>query len=217
MFVIGLIVLVVPVRRSPVAKETPSATAAGLTTVTERITYERIVRDMLSEAVRKLSRYEGAEQLGGLSLALEYRTEFGTKVGAAVMNGTGEYVAIHVEHSFTQVSLMEMSYAVRLVTGLSCKPKAFKLLFISNQKPHNELDVRYLNHSFRSGAFSYLQVTGPEDFPKVVEAIRAAFQIHSLRQKEPLPAPITGLQFGLQFLCVQRCLHPSTLPCNLLL
>jgi hypothetical protein len=49
--VIVLIVLVLPVRKSSVGKEA-SATAVGLVTVTERIMYERMVRDMLSESVR---------------------------------------------------------------------------------------------------------------------------------------------------------------------
>jgi hypothetical protein len=48
------------------AQAAPSAAAAGLGVVTERITYERMVRKMLSEAVRELNRFEGAERLGGL-------------------------------------------------------------------------------------------------------------------------------------------------------
>jgi hypothetical protein len=178
MLVIGLIVLVLPIRKSPVDKEASSATAVGLATVTERILYERMVRDMLSEAVRELSRYEGAEQLGGLNLVLEYRTAFDTKVDAAVVSGRGEYVAIQVKHSFAKVPLMEMSYAVHQAAGLPSKPKAFKLLFISNQEPGSEVDVSYLDHAFGPGTFSYVRVTGPEDLPNVVEAIRAAFQIH---------------------------------------
>jgi hypothetical protein len=177
MLLIGLIILIFPVRNSPASREAPSTTTVDLATA-ERIKYERMVEDMLSEAVRELSCYEGAKQLGGLNLVLEYATEFGTKLDAAVMSGRGDYIPVHVKHSFAKVSFMQMSYAVRQLVGLPPKPRAFTLLFVSNQEPASEIDVMYLSRAFRPGTFSYIRVTGPEDLPKLIEFIRAAFQIH---------------------------------------
>jgi hypothetical protein len=158
MLLIGLIILIFPVRNSSTGREAPSTTAVGLATA-KRIKYERMVEDILSEAVRELSCYEGAKQLGGLNLVLDYLTEFGTKLDAAVMSGRGEYVAVHVKHSFAKVSFMQMSYAIRQVVGLPPKLKAFTLLFISNQEPASEVDVIYLSRAFRPGTFSYIRLS----------------------------------------------------------
>lgn len=177
MLLIGLIILIFPVRNSPAGREASSTTAVGLATA-ERIKYERMVEDMLSEAVRELSRYEGAKQLGGLNLTLGYLTEFGIKLDAAVRSGRGEHVAVHVKHSFAKVSFIQMSHAIRQLLGPPPKPRPFTLLFISNQEPASKVDAMYLSRAFRQGTFSYIRVTGPEDLPKIIEFIRAAFQIH---------------------------------------
>jgi hypothetical protein len=161
------------------AATAPSVAAVGLGAVTERVTYERVVRDMLSEAVREVNRSEGAEQMGGLSLVLEYQTEFGAKVDAAVMSGRGDYVAIEIKYSYGKVSLMEMAYLVRKAAMVPSEAHAFKILFVSNREPISDVDVDYLERAFRAGDFHYVQVTGAEDLPKLAWAIRMAFQIHA--------------------------------------
>jgi hypothetical protein len=160
------------------AAAAPSVAAVGLGVVTERMTYERMVRDMLSEAVREVNRSEGAEQMGGLSLVLEYQTEFGTKVDAAVMTGRGDYLAIEIKHSYGKVSLMEMAYLVHKAAMVPSESHAFKILFVSNQEPISDVDVDHLERAFPAGDFRYVRVTGAEDLPKLAWAIRTAFQIH---------------------------------------
>ena len=177
----------VPIEQAPqlvealnrLAAAAPSVAAAGLGVVTERMTYERMVRDMLSEAVREVNRSEGAEQLGGLSLVLEYQTEFGTKVDAAVMSGRGDYLAIEIKYSYGKVSLMEMAYLVHKAVKVPSESHAFQILLISNQEPASDVDVDYLERGFRPGHFCYVQVAGAEDLPKLAWAIRTAFQIHA--------------------------------------
>lgn len=177
----------VPIEQTPqlvealnrLAAAAPSVAAAGLGAVTERMTYERMIRDMLSEAVRDVNRSEGAEQLGGLSLVLEYQTEFGTKVDAAVMSGRGDCLAIEIKYSYGKMSLMEMTYLVRKAAMVPSESHALQILLISNQEPISEVDVDYLGRAFPSGLFRYAQVTGAEDLPKLAWAIRTAFQIHA--------------------------------------
>jgi hypothetical protein len=157
----------------------PSVAAAGLGVVTERMTFERTIRDMLSEAVREVNRSEGAESLGGLSLVLDYQMAFGTKVDAAVMSGRGEYLAIEIKYSYGKVSLMEMAYLARKTAVVPSGSHALKVLFVSNQNPVSDVDVSYLERAFPSGQFRYVRVTDSEDIPKLSWAIRAAFQIHA--------------------------------------
>lgn len=159
------------------AEAAPSAAAAGLGVVTGRMTYELMVREILNEAVRELNRSQGAEELGGLSLVLEYHTDFGTTVDAAVISGSGDYLAIEVKHSYSRVTLREMAYLVRKAAGSASKP--FKLLFISNQEPVSRFDVGYLHRALPPDQFQYVRVTGGEDLPEVVEAVRAAFRVHA--------------------------------------
>jgi hypothetical protein len=151
---------------------------AGLGVVADRFAYEQMVRDMLNEAVRDLNRSEGAKHLGGLSLALQYRSEYGIIFDAAVTSGQGKYVAIEVRHSYSRVALMEMSFTLRQVVNSAPKPEGFKFLFISNREPVSTVDVEYLNQVSRPGIFNYVRVADAKDFPKVVWVIRAGFQIH---------------------------------------
>jgi hypothetical protein len=161
------------------ARAVPAAAASGLGIVTDRIAYEQMVRNMLSEAVRELNRSEGAKILGGLSLVLEYQTKSGVVFDAAIMSGRGDYVAIEVRRSYAKVPLMAMSYTLRQFIEPVAMSENFRLLFISNQEPVSTVDVEYLNQISRPGIFKYVRVEDAKDLPKVVEAVRAAFQIHA--------------------------------------
>lgn len=156
----------------------PSAAAVGLGAVTERVTYERMVAEMLSEAVRQLNRSEGAEQLGGLSLTLEHKTEFGVRVDAAITTGRGDYIAIEIKYSYGRVSLPEMIYLPHKARRASPESHVIGILFVSNQGSVSEFDISYLQRTDLSVRFEYLQVASEKDLPKLAWAIRTLFQIH---------------------------------------
>jgi hypothetical protein len=160
------------------ARAAPSAAAAGLGVVGERIKYEQLVKDMLGEAVRELNRLEGAQELGGLNLALEYHTEFGSTVDAAISTGRGNYIAIEIKHSFGKIGMIEMNSALQAVTKPSPEPKVLELLFISNSEPVSTIDVQFLSQARLPTQFQFIRISQPEDLPKAVWAIRSAFQIH---------------------------------------
>ncbi len=159
------------------AEAAPAAAAAGLGAVTGRLAYERMVADLLNEAVRELNRSQAAEQMGGLSLILEYRTEFGTIADAVVKSGSGDYISVEIRHSVRKVPLSEILYPLRPYIGPASKPQPIKLLFISNQEPVSTFDIDYLTRDFPG--LDYVRMTGAEDLPKVVEAVRSAFRIHA--------------------------------------
>jgi hypothetical protein len=137
-----------------------------------------MVEDILNEAVRDLNRFEGAKHLGGLRIVLKYRSKCGIIFDAAVVSERDEHVAIEIRHSYSKVTLMEMSLTLHQIIESASKTEDFKFLFISNQEPVNVVDVEYLKRVRQPETFDYVQVTEAKDLPKIFWAIRAAFQIH---------------------------------------
>ena len=173
------------------APAAPAVAAAGLDAVAERQQYERMVTEMLSEAVQEINRSMGEKQKARLDLRLDYRTEAGARLDAVVAGPAGDYLAVEVQHLTHKVTTTEVLSAVRKAVSLARElqnpqldeeSRAVKLLLISNQELHGAWVTGSLDPYFSPFKvyFQPVRVISKTDLPKVVEAIRAEFGIPTL-------------------------------------
>jgi hypothetical protein len=155
------------------AEVAPSAAAAGLGAVTERITYERMVMEMLTEAVHEINRpqMEGSTK-GSVPLKLSPAGTDGfarERFDAIISAPNDAYLAVEIKH---RVDVNTIKGIVETATKEAVRG-AVKALLISNQEPTPLAGVRLMASDF----VQHIRVTGKDNLPKLVEAIRAAFEI----------------------------------------
>jgi hypothetical protein len=150
----------------------PSAAAAGLGAVTERIAYVQMVMEMLAEAVQEISRSQlerSTKDSVPLELSLAGMGDFiQGGFNAIVSAPNGACVAVEIKRR-VDVNTIETAEtaAKEAVKG------AVKVLLISNQEPTQLAGVRLMASDF----VHHVRVTGKDDLPKLIQAIRAAFGI----------------------------------------
>jgi hypothetical protein len=136
----------------------PAAALAGLGAVTERITYREMVVEMLTEAVQNVK--------GPVALKFS-PPAMGDSAVIYVPNGPHLLIQIR-----NRVDVNIVKEITEIATAESPRGVA-KVLLISAQEPSNLASVRLMSNE----TVSHVRITGRDDLPKLVTAIRAAFEI----------------------------------------
>lgn len=156
------------------AEEAPSAAAAGLGAVTARYEYEGLVMAMLAEATKQIDHSQDSPTSHGtLQLSstgtLDPEPRF---FYAAITASDGASLAIEVKHFTQRVDVNTIASIAETARIRAKKEGALKVLLISNQETSNLARVRLIT----SDLVDYILIRDREDLPKLIEAIRAAFE-----------------------------------------
>jgi hypothetical protein len=144
------------------AEAVPSAAAAGLEVVTERLTYQRMVMDLLAEAVNEINDPRLGEPLiTGRAVSSADRFD----IVIAAQNGPPLALRIRPLRHRIDVKTIESIEADAKESG--------RILFISNQ----EITPLAAGRLEGNERLYYVRVTSKEDLPDVVKVIGDAFGI----------------------------------------
>lgn len=155
------------------AEVAPSAAAAGLGAVTERITYEQMVKEMLTEAVQEINRSQLEGSAKG-SVPLEFSpTGMGDfaqgRYDAIISAPNGAYLRVKIRQRVDRNTIKEIeeTAAKEAVKG------AIGALLISNQEPTPVAVARLISSDF----VRHIRIIDKDDLPKLIDSICAAFEI----------------------------------------
>jgi hypothetical protein len=140
------------------AEVAPAAAAAGLGAITGRIAYRDMVIEMLTEAVRETN--------GPVNLKFSPPSTGESSVISAP-NGSNLLVQIRNRVDVNVVKEMTAVVAAEVSSGV------FRVLLVTNEEPSNLASVRLMS----SESVRHVRITGRDDLPKLVAAIRQAFDI----------------------------------------
>ena len=151
----------------------PSAAAAGLGAVTERITYEQMVKEMLTEAVQEINRsqLEGSAK-GSVPLGFSPAGMGDLARGlydAIISAPNGAYLLVKIRHRVDVDTIKQIAETA----AKEAAKGAVGALLISNQEPTPVAGVRLMTSDF----VQHIRITGKDGLPKLVGVIRAAFEI----------------------------------------
>jgi hypothetical protein len=161
------------------AEDAPSVAAAGLGALNARREFEGLVIRMLSDAVGEIDNYsEGgsATDHGLLSFSTlgnigPERRFFNTVIAAS----DHSFLVVEIRH-FTQiVDVNTIATIAETARARAREEGALKALLISNQEPSSLARVRLM----ASDLVDYIVIRNYDDLPKLVEAIRASFEVPS--------------------------------------
>jgi hypothetical protein len=177
------------------AEVAPTAAAAGLGGVSARVTYERLVTDMLIQAVDEINNdpvldedvYRSVGPSPPLKVTLELVGPAQMRFDAAIRDAIGNLLVVEVKYLNAKVPaalVRQVREYVRLAADLAKRydgrPMEVKALLISNQElsePALAASEAIDSVDGKGRFFRNVRVTGMEDFLKVDELIRSAFGI----------------------------------------